>query len=327
VGGDPNLENFEIDIEITDYLRFRLETNYSVLDRCELHWMVGIPGLEDATRVFKDGTFTATLPQADRSMEIFLRLRDIGSGESSKVTKGWDVSTGAVYAIKEPRREPKDDINFDEEKWKREINAMALIWNTRAHEQQAMSYWRQFIIKLIWASSPEHPILIYEYCALGTVKEQHARRRMSAVEAGRIFFQCVRALAFLDEILDLQHGDIRPEHVLVMDRSSPPLYDDGIQVKLIGFGEAANSTRYFRGMLPWDVYRWPPVWSKKNPPRPAADIWSAAMVALELIHSGLLPASERDCATLKNRVYEASLYANQSTRETLTVLLKWMPPL
>ncbi|OAA53798.1 Protein kinase-like domain protein [Niveomyces insectorum RCEF 264] len=198
---------------------------------------------------------------------ILIEDEELGEGGQAVVVRAWNVSTGEQYAIKRPKMEEFYDRLAKEVKFLKRTN----------HEN---------IVRCIPELSATKPVpqLVLEYLPLGALHEQNRRTRLSLAETLAVLRQCLAALQYLHERVDLGgghplvHRDIKPSNILVAARAQPGGDGTGLHVKLADFGLSKDGQLItFCGT---DPYQAPELYLGQAYDA-AVDIWSLGLVVLE----------------------------------------------
>ncbi|KAI9517567.1 hypothetical protein NQZ68_004787 [Dissostichus eleginoides] len=112
--------------------------------------------------------------------------------------------------------------------------------------------------------------------------------------------QLAIALDFLD-VVDIVHGDLKPENIMMVDHVRQPL-----KVKLIDFGLAVNNSAQHTGETMQTLYYRSPEILLGNKFNGAIDVWSLGCIAAEMLTGNVLfPGSdEYDMTPLEGRNFE-----------------------
>ncbi|XP_033937611.1 homeodomain-interacting protein kinase 1-like isoform X3 [Pseudochaenichthys georgianus] len=112
--------------------------------------------------------------------------------------------------------------------------------------------------------------------------------------------QLAIALDFLD-VVDIVHGDLKPENIMMVDHVRQPL-----KVKLIDFGLAVNNSAQHTGETMQTLYYRSPEIVLGNEFNGAIDVWSLGCIAAEMLTGNVLfPGSdEYDMTPLEGRHFE-----------------------
>ncbi|KAM4067100.1 kinase [Hirsutella rhossiliensis] len=193
---------------------------------------------------------------------ILIKDGELGRGSQAVVSQVWDVSTGTVYACKEPL-DKKNKEQLDR------LRTEAKILRRISHAN---------IVRLIFLRKRPIPLLVLECIPLQSMDEQVMKKPFSAEETMSILQQGLSALRHLHEReKPIVHRDIKPANILIQSRTPR------IHIKLCDFGFSKASRNFLATKVGTPIFTAPEVFTE-DIFRESVDIWSLGVVILLQSH-------------------------------------------
>ena len=232
-------------------------------------------------------------------------LEEIGRGGFGIVYKAKDVTLDRIVALKVLLSEHVENADFVEA-FKREARHMAKITHPN-------------VIQVYEVGEVENQIFIaMQYCVGGSLEQKlKSSGHLALQDAIRMIYQVAHGLDAGHEI-GLIHRDIKPSNILFTASGEAAIGDFGISKAVLSVDQTSGHT--FNQFSGTPFYTPPELWTRKDLPTPAADIYSLACVFYEAITGEVLFAGDTFVHVLSRHMLEAPVFSDKLPPQLVDVL-------